>query len=314
MPNKKVNKSLHFRKTSSNTPYFEGFYFKLLNEQGDIIIVIAGISISKKSEYAFIQIASSLNKHTKLHKFSISLLENSKIGNGFKIENNKFSLDKIILNLDIIQLDITICNRNDWKSNFINPTIMGVLSFIPKVECKHDVLTMNSVVTGTVQFNNRVIKFDNGKGYIEKSWGKSFPDEYIWLHANQFSYKDLSVQFAIAKPKWMTFTPKVYIGYVLFHKTIHIGSHRFSQVKVIRHKEEFYITIKKLTKIIYIHIKTKEPVKLLGPNNGEIRNMITEYLKSEIELIIVKRNLFSKNAVILKDISKLSTSEIHNYI
>ena len=40
---------------------------------------------------------------------------------------------------------------------------------------------MNHTVNGVLMINNEEIDINNGKGYIEKDWGTSFPKKYIWI-------------------------------------------------------------------------------------------------------------------------------------
>lgn len=52
-----------------------------------------------------------------------------------------------------------------------HPGIMGWFSFIPGLECRHDVFSMNHITTGTLQMNGKLLDFTQGTGYIEKDRG-----------------------------------------------------------------------------------------------------------------------------------------------
>ena len=285
-----MNKTSVFRKKDSKQPYFEGYYFKFINEEKEIVILISGISISPKEKYSFIQIASSHSKDVVLYKFPLTDLTLSKDAFDFRIGKNEFSQNRIILNLDKISAEIQITNNVNWNRSFMNPNIMGFLSYIPKVECKHDIITVQSEISGFIKLDEHKILFNKGDGYIEKNWGSSFPKKYIWLHANQFDNRQLSLQFALAKPKWFFFRPEVYIGYIMTGELIHFGTHRFSLVSVEKNDDSTLITIKKIKYHITIKIKHKAPVNLIGPTNGILKNKIAEYLDSSIELVVIKNN------------------------
>lgn len=308
----KNTSQLRFRKTSSKKPYFEGFYFKLITEDQLMLILIAGISISKSSEYAFIQVISNKHKKNKIFKFPIEVVSNRKGNDGFLIANNQFNSKNIQVNLEDLMIDITLKRKVEWKRSLVNPNIMGFLSFIPMVQCKHDILIIDSEIEGVLKTKNNVFRFKKGKGYIEKNWGRSFPKNYLWIHANQFSDKNTSLQFAIAKPKWFLFSPTVYIGYLMFDKISHIGTHRLSLTSVHQSNNSILIKIIKPRKIIQITLKLKLPVQLLSPEEGEIKSLITEYLNSEVHLTIEKRKLFKSNTFFHKDLSSLSTAEVEN--
>lgn len=306
------NKAPVFRKRDSTQPYFEGYYFKFINDQKEIVILIAGISISTTEKFSFIQIASNYNEEVELYKFPLSELKPSADSFYFKIGDNEFGPDRIVINIGQINADIQLTNSIHWKRSFLRPNIMGFLSFVPKVECKHDVITIKTDVSGYINLEKQKIVFEHGDGYIEKNWGSSFPKEYMWLHANQFKNKELSLQFAIAKPKWIFARPKVHIGYVMLDNPIHFGSHRLSTVKVRAKNDSISITIKTSKHIIHVIVNNRAPVNLMGPKKGQLQNEIAEYLNSEIELILIKRKLLKRNIEVIRDISSLSTTETHN--
>lgn len=309
---KNENKTPGFRKNDSKHPYFEGYYFKFINKNKEMVIIIAGISISKNEKYSFIQLASNYDKNVAFYKFPLSEFKSLKHNFQFSIGSNTFKSNEITLNLDKINVHLQLKNSTNWNRSTLNPNIMGFLSFIPRVECKHDVITINSEVTGSVEFPNRTISFDNSSGYIEKNWGSSFPEKYMWLHANQFNNNQLSLQFAMAKPKWLFFRPKVYIGYLMNGKIIHFGSHRLSLARVQTNAKETTIRINKFRHNIIIRVTNKTPINLISPKEGKLQNKISEYLNSNIELIVIKKRLFGKNKEIINDHSKLSTTEMHN--
>lgn len=58
--------------------------------------------------------------------------------------------------------------------------IMGPFRYVPFMECRHSVVSMQHTVDGEIGVNGEIYRFDNGVGYIEGDRGRSFPKEYIW--------------------------------------------------------------------------------------------------------------------------------------
>ena len=56
------------------------------------------------------------------------------------------------------------------------PGVMGPFSFVPFMECYHGVVNIDHKISGSLMINNEEIDFTDGYGYIEKDWGKSFPN------------------------------------------------------------------------------------------------------------------------------------------
>lgn len=83
------------------------------------------------------------------------------------------------------------------------PGIMGPYSFVPFMECRHGLVSLDHTVDGWVQADGRKISMDNGKGYVEKDWGSSMPSSWIWTQSNQFSTPGDSLMFSLANIPWL---------------------------------------------------------------------------------------------------------------
>lgn len=58
--------------------------------------------------------------------------------------------------------------------------IMGPFAFVPFLECRHSVHSMQHTVSGTVQLNGSSCSFQEACGYWEGDRGRSFPKTYAW--------------------------------------------------------------------------------------------------------------------------------------
>lgn len=74
--------------------------------------------------------------------------------------------------------------------------IMGPFHFLP-MQCNHEVVSMRHTLRGGFKVHERFIDLDEGIGYIEGDYGRSFPKEYLWLHCNDFS-ENLSIMVSVA--------------------------------------------------------------------------------------------------------------------
>jgi len=74
--------------------------------------------------------------------------------------------------------------------------IMGPYHLLP-MQCNHEVVSMRHMLSGGFNVNGRFIDLNDGIGYIEGDYGRSFPKEYLWLHCNDFS-EDLSIMVSVA--------------------------------------------------------------------------------------------------------------------
>src|SRR5699024_6028111 len=84
------------------------------------------------------------------------------------------------------------------ETTLSQPTIMGPFGYLPSMECYHGIVSMNHSLTGNLTINGLTVRFSGGKGYIERDWGTSFPEKYIWVQSNHFEEEKTSLLFSIA--------------------------------------------------------------------------------------------------------------------
>lgn len=58
--------------------------------------------------------------------------------------------------------------------------IMGPFRFVPFLECRHILSSMEHTVEGSISVNGTTYDFHQGRGYLEGDRGRSFPRHYLW--------------------------------------------------------------------------------------------------------------------------------------
>jgi hypothetical protein len=186
--------------------YFEGWYFKVVNAQGTkAFAFIPGISMDTAgNNHAFIQVLDGSLKQSEYHPFSASLFKPS----GYKFElslgDNFFSPSRMVLDLPSVKGTLDFSGTVPWPKPWYSPGIMGPYAFAPFMECSHGIVSMDHSINGSLTFNNEVIDFTGGRGYIEKDWGHSFPSAYLWMQSNRFETEGISFKASVARIPWMT--------------------------------------------------------------------------------------------------------------
>ena len=115
-----------------------------------------------------------------------------------------------------IRAEVRFSDIERYPRSFLHPGIMGPFSFVPAMECRHDVIHIRHALSGGLSVDGRGIDFTGGEGYIEKDWGHSFPQSWIWLQAGHFSQPGVSFMLSFARIPWLG---RSFPGLIAFLKT-----------------------------------------------------------------------------------------------
>lgn len=185
--------------------YFEGWYFKVVTEdETKAYAFIPGIAMDENgNKQAFIQVLDGKMKTAVYHRFDASVFIPAAKKFHIEILKNSFSENHLSLSLPGIKGTLKFSGNILWPKPFYSPGIMGPFAFVPFMECYHGIVSMDHRVDGALEINGKKISFHNGRGYIEKDWGRSFPSAYFWLQTNHFDEPGISVKASVAKIPWV---------------------------------------------------------------------------------------------------------------
>ena len=194
-----------FQGSLKKKKYFEGWYFKTIYENG-VLIVIPGLSIGR-DPHAFIQIIEGKTHKTFYQRFPLKDFHAERNSFHIRIGENEFSSKSLFLNISSSDLKIS-CSLNfgrftPYTSGTWAPGIMGPYSFVPFMECYHGIVSADHSVNGEIIRDGKKKIIQNGRGYIEKDWGRSMPSSWIWIQSNSLSVHSGSFMLSIAKVPWL---------------------------------------------------------------------------------------------------------------
>jgi tocopherol cyclase len=283
--------------------YFEGWYFKIIDKNSEnIYAIIPGIALNKKSQssHAFIQILNGKTAEYYYIRFPISEFHAAKNTFLLSIGSNTFSENHIHLEIDDrikINADFKFTNLIKLRRTILNPGVMALFTWFPLMETKHGVVSMNHEVSGFIEINGTYIDFRNGKGYIEKDWGTSFPSNWIWMQSNHFEEYDRSFMFSLAKIRYIGFKFTGFLG-VLWNKgeILRFGTYtgaRIRNLEITSTYVRFAIHMKKHVLIIFASKSMDDTgstrtAKMMTPRVGEMSAKTMESISSTIKLSLYK--------------------------
>lgn len=190
--------------SNKKSNFFEGWYFKLVQPHtGHTYCFIPGVFISNKkaSPHSFIQVIKGNEISFKYLKYKKDDFKASTSEFNLKVEGSSFSPYEMSLNInqqnEKIYGTLYFENIIKWPDSIINPGSMGFYNYLDFMQCYSQVCAVDGNIRGKLHVNDETVDFTGGKLYIEKNWGKTFPNSYIWLQGNSFQKGDGSVTCSI---------------------------------------------------------------------------------------------------------------------
>lgn len=278
-----------FQGNISKRHYFEGWYFKQVGLRDAKIAIIPGISLSKRDNHAFIQLFDGRLGRTHYFSYPIENFRPMKNPFAVEIEDNHFSYagleininDKINITGSLMYKDIT-----PYRYSWTERGVMGWYGYIPFMETYHGLLSLDHKVNGVIEIDGDIYKFDDGKGYIEKDWGESFPSSWIWMQSNSFNDKKASLMLSIAVIPWLKTS---FIGHLAIirigDRIFNLSTYRGGNITALEKSKDrvlIRIELKKLT--LEVKAFQGEKVHLKSPQKGVMTGRTIESLDSKIEV------------------------------
>jgi tocopherol cyclase len=193
--------------------FFEGWYIKLVSaDLSQRWAVIPGIfrglgsaSGTDTRDEAFVQVLDGASGRAWYHRYDVSEFEASDDHFEVRVGPNRFSATGVHLETPQLTGDITFTTALDpWPVTLGSPGAMGWYGHVPFMECFHAVVSFGHGLDGVLEVEGEKQSFDAGRGYIEKDWGKAFPDAYVWLASNHIdTTPDASLMGSVAVIPWL---------------------------------------------------------------------------------------------------------------
>lgn len=277
--------------------YFEGWYFKLVDaSEENVLALIPGISYDSMGvSQAFIQVVSREVPSGEYFTFRGSEFHAQTRGFQIDIGTNSFGAGGIDVNLSnpaiSVRGNLRFSALNPWPVSLFSPGAMGWYAFMPFMECYHGVLSFDHELEGKLDINGNVVDFREGRGYIEKDWGRSFPRYHIWLQTNHFETAGTSLMISIANVPWRG---SYFDGFLagLFHEGRLYRFATYTRAKLTRLEiSDDEVRMCLTSKQYRLEVRASRPggIELRTPVTGAMQGRLTESLTAvaEVRLIAV---------------------------
>ncbi len=269
-------------------PFFEGWYYKLVSaDERHKVAIIPGVILGRDA-HSFVQILDGVDGTTVYHNFPYQQFQADHSRFALKINNNWFDGNR--LKLDIknpegpISGEIQLGPLNPWPVTLLSPGIMGWYAWVPRMECYHGVLSFNHTLQGTLNFNGKIMNFNNGRGYIEKDWGQAFPSAWVWFQSNHFSGTSACITASVAIIPWVGHAFRGFIvGLWLDGKLYRFATYNGGQIESLQIFNE-HVDLVLLNNRYRLHVSVRrvQGGLLRGPTRLDMGQRVLETLNATV--------------------------------
>ena len=285
-----------FQGTLGKRHYFEGWYFKQVDQNGSKLAAIPGVSLAGEDSHAFIQVFNGRTGRSHYFSYPVEEFKPGKEPFTVVIGGNRFSYEGLELDIeDMIIGSLSYSCITQYEYPWRERGVMGWYGYVPFMETYHGLLSLDHRVSGSIQIGEEVLVFEDGDGYIEKDWGVSFPSSWIWMQSNSFNEKGASLMLSTAVIPWLGSSFIGHIAVIRFGgKTYNLSTYRGGKITRLEKKaRNVKMEVQSRKHILVIDALQGESVPLKSPKKGLMIDRTIESLDSRLKINLLDRNGFT---------------------
>lgn len=285
----KDKKHIAVNKTSKNR--FENWYFKLVDARKENTLgILVGILMTHQGEEAFIEITGNGISENLCVKYSLDAVKSK--DTEIQIGDNSLGLQKIILNIQkeglTLKGEITFSSHKRLKESLWLSGLMGPYKYLPFLKSYHEVVSLQHTLMGSLWVNEKQITFNEGKGYIEKDWGKVFPNVWLWAQCNHFKRQDVALMIGVARlPIFFNYYTSFAIPIYYKDQLEIFSNYRGGHIaKLYRYKGYVHLVVTQKNKILDIKIYGSDEVSCVTSRSSHMIRDVYSCDTAKIEFSI----------------------------
>ena len=293
--------------------YFEGWYVKLVTgDRRARFAVIPGVFLDPQGGgEAFVQVLDGATGESWYHRYDIAEFGADDDRFNVRVGPNRFTEHGVVLDLPSLRGEVRFTTPLDpWPVSWRSPGVMGWYAWVPRMECKHGVVSFGHDLAGSLQHGDDITSFDGGRGYLEKDWGAAFPSGYVWMQTNHFSERETCLTASVALIPWVR---SEFRGHIVGLK--HRGElHRFAtytgarttRLEIDDDEVRWHLRSKQGS-VLELTADRPRGGLLHAPVRTEMHRRVEETLDATIHVRLLDRG----GAVLLDDVGTCGGLEVH---
>ncbi|HEY5465952.1 MAG TPA: tocopherol cyclase family protein [Clostridia bacterium] len=287
-----------FQGVHKHRNYFEGWYFKLISrDRSRVLALIPGIAMGRgpQDAHSFIQVIDAHRNRVAYLRYPIEAFQTDHERFDILVGKSRFHSGGLSVDHEgdghVLQGDVSFSDIVPYPKTRFHRGIMGPFTFVPFMECRHGIVNIRQSLHGKLAFDGEILDFEGGEGYVEKDWGSSFPESWIWLQANHFDDPQVSFMFSVAEIPWLG---SRFTGMISFLRTAetfrrfatynrsHLDflSAKWERVDAVIHHPEYTLEME---------ARFSPGGVLRVPKNGIMERTIEESISAEVAIRLIDR-------------------------
>lgn len=289
----------HHRLSASSGTRFEGWYFKVVDAAGEQpYAFIPGIFLGDGA-HAFVQVLDGARGRAWYHRYPTSAFSAAASGLDIRIGGNHFRDDGFDLDLDgatatgqqRVRGSVSFGPRATWPVSWRSIGCMGPFGLLPFLECYHGILSMDHALSGSLEVDGQTTRFDAGRGYLEKDWGRGFPEAYVWMHSNHFDPPGVSVTASVAKIPLLGSSFRGFLaGLLLDGELLRFATYTGARVtRCAITTTHVHIEIRDARHLLVLDAEKTEGALLNAPYDKQMLGRVAETMQSRVHVRLSTR-------------------------
>lgn len=271
-------------------PFFEGWYFKVVSaDERHRYAIIPGIILGDQG-HAFVQVLDGVTGRSVYHVYPSRDFWASETDFDVHIGPNRFTSHTVSLDIDRPEGSISgrlqFSGVTPWPVSVASPGIMGWYAWVPAMECYHGVLSFDHAVHGRLNVGGQVLDFTGGRGYIEKDWGQSFPDAWVWFQSNHFTAASTCITASVAIIPWVRRAfPGFIVGLAHDHTLYRFATYTGARIeRLVITDDHVDWAVRDNRHRLEMRAVRSQGGLLLGPDRLEMGKRVDETLSATVEV------------------------------
>ena len=277
-------------------PFFEGWYYKLISaDEQQRYSIIPGIILGGEP-HSFVQVLNGSSGESTYFEFPFNAFKAKPDSFDIRVGRNRFTASSMALDIAMdegaIRGELSFDGPIPWPVTWSSPGIMGWYSWLPFMECYHGVLSFDHAISGILTIDRTPVDFTGGRGYLEKDWGQSFPEAYIWLQTNHFDAPGACLTASVAIiPSLGTAFPGFIVGLWLGDKLYRFATYSGARLeKLTVSDDEVFWVLSDRENRLEMRARRVAGGLLKAPSKLDMGRRVNETLNSSVEVRLATRS------------------------